>query len=76
MYAACLVDRDRDCKLNVECVGYSVDACVEHLRAAHNVPTLAAEILPGEERDGWYYVDLPGSSLYFQIFEVTVVGEP
>jgi hypothetical protein len=72
-FAACLTDRDRDCKLNVECVGHSVDDCVEHLRVKYTNPGLAAEVLPGEARDGWYYVEIPGSNLYFQIFEVTVV---
>lgn len=75
MFAACLVDRDHDCKLNVECVGHSLDACLEHLREVHKIPSLTAEVLPGEGRDGWYYVEIPGSGLYFQIFEVTVVGE-
>lgn len=76
MYAACLVDRERDCKLNVECVGATVDACVSHLRDVYKCATLTAEVLPGEERDGWFYVELPASDLYFQIFEVTVAVEP
>jgi hypothetical protein len=70
-----MVDRDRDCKLNVECVGHSVEACVSHLRHVYQNPSLAAELLPGEEHDGWYYVEIPGSHLYYQIFEVTVAPE-
>jgi len=73
LFAACLTDRDRDCKLNVECVGRTVDQCVEHLRDKYKNPALAAEVLPGEERDGWYYVEIPASHLYFQVFEVVEV---
>lgn len=75
-FAACLTDRDRDCKLNVECVGPSIDDCVEHLREKYNNPALAAEVLPGEERDGWYYVEIPVSNLYYQIFEVAACAVP
>ncbi len=76
MYAACLVDRERDCKLNVECVGTSVDGCVAYLRDTYRNPALSAEVLPGEERNGWFYVEIPGSHLYIQIFEVSVAAEP
>ena len=74
LFAACLTDRTRDCKLNVECVGVSVDACLAYLREAHGNPSLSAKVLPGEERDGWFYVEIPGSHLYFQVFEVGVAS--
>jgi hypothetical protein len=75
MFAACLVDRSRDCKLSVECVGSSVEECVAHLRRSHNNPSLEAEVLPGEERDPWHYVEIPGSNLYIQIAQVATASQ-
>lgn len=75
VFVACLVDLTRDCKLSVECVALTTELCLGHLRSLHGAPELTAEVLPGEERDGWLYVPHPGSrDLYYQVFEVTVAG--